>query len=121
MAKTVLQESKEPGYGDTKKLEAQQEAAPIPEEDAATAPEQIAQEAVAPPEEKPTAQEQSEHYPPYQNLLRIPHRYDFLQPGNAPKPTYQALADVGMLWDVLAADQNVDPTIRFIANRLKGQ
>jgi hypothetical protein len=98
-----------------KAQEEAQAAVPVVQTTEEVNPEQIAQEAVAPPEE-----EQGQQAAPQQptNLMqRIPHRYDQVL-GQQKKPASDQLYDVGRLWSVLSSDPRVDPTVQAIAKRL---
>jgi hypothetical protein len=127
MAETVLEQMPEKDYGDTQALEAQRRAAPIPKAERPTKVAQTAAEAAAAAEEQPPSEEEPRREAPrreekrrHPNMWLIPQRYEDIGMPQT-KPITEAMPDIATLWDVLATDPYVDPMVRFLAQRIKGE
>jgi len=110
----------EPERGETTRAREQKAKAPVPKEKPAATPEEIAQQAAAPPEETPAAQPQQappEGFTVRNPYMLLPPTVNFAPQG---KSTAEQNYDVGMLWDVLANSPNSDPIMKTIARRLIG-
>lgn len=107
----------EPGYGDKIQRETMTDMNPLPEGQAAVAPEAIAQEAVSPPPPPPqSAPPRQAAQNPY---MRLPPEVTMASAGERKTPIQQQY-DVGLLWDALAKF-STDPTIRGIAKSMTGR
>ena len=119
--------AKEPERGEKTAARKQKAAAPTPQEPPAATPEQIAQEAAvatqeaaAPPAPAPALPNVEQTQQPQKpNMWRLPQDYSGIT-GQQRKPTLQRNEDIGLFWQVMAADPNVHPTVRMIAEALSG-
>ena len=110
--------AKEPEYGETTAAREQVPMAPLPQEVPALTPEQIAQQAAAPPEEAPPEEAPQEGFTVRNPYMLLPPAMNFAQPR---KTQAERNYDVGMLWEVLAEDPRADDLTRMIARSLTGR
>jgi len=94
----------------------------MPQEAPTPTPEEIAQEAAAPPAEEQAAQKAPAQEAPPEEGFRVANRYMLLPPtvnfAQPRKTQPERNYDVGMLWDVLANDPQAEPLVRMIAQNL---
>lgn len=101
-------------YGEVQAQEALEQSNPMPEEEAAATPEQIAAQAVAQEEQQAAPAQQG---PRRTNQWLIPHDYSQSLPPTG-KNRAEQIEDVGMLWEVLAKTSS-SPVIRKLAGSMR--
>ena len=107
-------------YGEVQAQEALEQSNPMPEEQAAATPEQIAAQAAAQEEQQGQTDQQAapaQQGPRRTNQWLIPHDYSQSLPPTG-KNRAEQIEDVGMLWEVLAKTSS-SPVIRKLAGSMR--